>query len=450
MSDGDSIDNSSQEKLQSDKPLPRSKKRRFTPIKIANQIPKKRRMEIEKALEDQESTPKKWTRNSGPKNHNFLRKRITPGTIRHLECELLDVEIGESWPIPVSIIHGHRPGPTVTLIGAVHGDELVGPLSLTYLLGNNFLGEDKAIDPNSLAGTIRIIPITNLPGYRRRSRYFPDGRDLNRYFPGNPESNTTSRVAKTIWSQIISGSDYIVDLHTAGKGRTNIPQIRANLAHPSTNKIARAFGIETILDSKGPRGSLRRVSNENDIAAIAFEGGGPDEADPESVQIAIFGILNLLRSLRMIPGYPSKPRFRILASGSVWIRSDQSGLIDVLTPAGSFVEKDEIVASITDPEVPGENHEVKTPITGLLISTATHPFVHAGSPIGHLLPVTRGISTLKTRLDEEGCLIISGSDGDPPWRDDDEIEDISVIGEWSGGNPDAEWGTENKESEEET
>ena len=73
MSDGDSIDNSSQEKLQSDKPLPRSKKRRFTPIKIANQIPKKRRMEIEKALEDQESTPKKWTRNSGPKNHNFLR-----------------------------------------------------------------------------------------------------------------------------------------------------------------------------------------------------------------------------------------------------------------------------------------------------------------------------------------------------------------------------------------
>ena len=152
----------------------------------------------------------------------------------------------------------------------------------------------------------------------------------------------------------------------------------------------------------------------------------------------------------MIPGYPSKPRFRILASGSVWIRSDQSGLIDVLTPAGSFVEKDEIVASITDPEVPGENHDVKTPITGLLISTATHPFVHAGSPIGHLLPVTRGISTLKTRLDEEGCLIISGSDGDPPWRDDDEIEDNSVIGEWSGGNPDAEWGTENKESEEET
>jgi len=440
MAGSGEVRDDSSKKVIPERTFVKTRRRRYAPIKIANQIPINRRKEIEKALDEVGETPMKWSRKEGTKNHNFLRKRIKPGSIRQLEYDLLDVEIGQSWPIPITVIHGSRPGPVVTMLGAVHGDELVGPLALTYLCGPNFMGEDKVIDPNALAGTLRIIPITNLPGFRRRIRYFPDGRDLNRAFPGNPDSNTTSRVANGLWKNIIAGTDYIVDFHTAAKGRTNIPQIRANLAHPSTNKIARSFGIETILDSEGPRGSLRRVANENDIACITFEGGGPDEADSESVQISMYGAINLLRSLRMLPGFASKPRFRILASGSVWIRSDQGGLLDVLAPAGSFVEEGEIVATVTDPEIPGENHDVTSPIQGLLISTATHPFVNSGSPIGHLLPVKRGISTLKKRLDEDGCLIISGSDGDPPWREDDDIEDIAIFGEWSGGSPDAEWG----------
>ena len=449
MATDKSPDEESSEQPVPAQPAPRAKRRRYAPIKIANQIPKRRRMEIEKALGEVTETPAKWSRNGGTKNHNFLKKRIKPGTIRHIEYDLLDVDIGESWPVPVSVVHGSRPGPVVTLLGAVHGDELVGPLALTYLCGPNFMGEDRLIDPNAIAGTIRIIPIINLPGYRRRTKYFPDRRDLNRSFPGNPDSNTTSRVASGVWKNLVLGSDYIIDFHSAAKGRTNVPQIRANLAHPSSNRIARGFGIETILDSEGPRGSLRRTANENDMACITFEGGGPDEADPESVQISMYGIINILRTLRMLPGYPSKPRFRMLASGSVWIRSDQGGLLDVLAPAGSFVEEGEIVATVTDPEIPGESHDILSPVQGLLISTATHPFVNSGSPIGHLLPVKRGVSTLKSRLDDEGCLIISGSDGDPPWRDDEDIEDIAIFGEWSGGSPDAEWGPSDSVDEEE-
>jgi hypothetical protein len=381
---------------------PRAKKRRFAPIMIANQIPMRRRKEIEKALGEVGESPTKWSRNEGTKNHVFMRKRIKPGTIRHMEYELLDVEIGESWPVPISVIHGSRPGPVVTFLGAIHGDELVGPLALTYLCGPNFMGPERVIDASVLAGTIRIVPIVNLPGYRRMIRDFPDGRDLNRCFPGKPDSNTTSRVAHKLWHKLISNSDYVVDLHSAAKGRTNIPQIRANLAHASSNRIARAFGIETILDSKGPRGSLRRVANQEGIASITYEGGG-----------------------------------------------SEGGLLDVLAPAGSFVEEGEIVATITDPELPGAQHDVISPIRGLLISSATHPFVNSGSPIGHLLPVKRGVSTLKKRLDDEGCLIISGSDGEPPWREDEEIEDIAVFGEWSGGSPDAEWGPASSTDEEE-
>ena len=143
-------------------PAPRAKRRRHRPLKVANQLSQKRRKEIEKALGGKSSSPKKWARGLGSKTHLFDRKRIKPSTIRKLEFSLLDVEIGDSWPIPVTIIHGSRPGPVVTILGAVHGNELVGPLALTYLCGPNFIGEGQDIDPTMMAGTIRIIPIVNL------------------------------------------------------------------------------------------------------------------------------------------------------------------------------------------------------------------------------------------------------------------------------------------------
>ena len=117
----------------------------------------------------------------------------------------------------------------------------------------------------------------------------------------------------------------------------------------------------------------------------------------------------------MLPGYPSKPRFRILASGSVWIRSDQGGLLDVLAPAGSFVEEGRSLRLL-----PIQSFQVfsmtSSPPYGAPNQLSNTSVRELRSPIGHLLPVKRGVSTLKRRLDDEGCLIISGSDGEPPWR----------------------------------
>ena len=84
-------------------PVSRPKRRRSKPLKVSNQIPASRREEIEKALEDNQGTPARWSRKDGPKYHRFLKKRISPGTVRQLEYELIDVEIGESWPIPITV-----------------------------------------------------------------------------------------------------------------------------------------------------------------------------------------------------------------------------------------------------------------------------------------------------------------------------------------------------------
>ncbi|MEE3029761.1 MAG: succinylglutamate desuccinylase/aspartoacylase family protein [Candidatus Thermoplasmatota archaeon] len=420
----------------------KSKTSKRPSTKVSNQLPRSRRVKVEKALEKKENPLGSLKSKKKPRTHRFARTRTKPGEMRTIRFPLLETSMGDPWPIRVTVIHGAKPGPVITLLGAVHGDELVGPIALTHLLGSSFSGFDKPLDPNSLAGTIRIVPVLNLPGYRMRSRYFPDGRDLNRESPGTETGNTTSRVANRIFQNIISGSDYVIDLHTAARGRTNLPQIRADLADAPSNAIARGFGIEVILDSLGPRGSFRRSANEMGIGYATYEGGGANTSDAGAVQVALYGILNVMRSLSMIPGQPSRPRARLLAHGSTWIRADQGGLLDMRAPAGRFVEEGEVVATITDPERPGAIENVLSPSRGLLICTATNPYVNSGAPVGHLLPIHRGIRAVESMLDNERQLIPSGTDGEPPWREETDVDEIEVEGEWIAGNVDGGWHSE--------
>ena len=419
-------------------------------IRVANELPKTRRLAIKKALEEHESEARpEWDRSSEWGDARFLRKRIKVGEMRTIHMPLLDVDMGDSWPIPITVFHGVRPGPVVTIIGASHGDELTGTSACTNLLSSIFTEPDGALDPQTMAGTVRIVPVLNLPGYRAKTRYFPDGRDLNRAFPGLSKGSTTSRVASRVKENLINDSDVIIDLHSAAIGRTNMPQIRGDLSHPESYLLAKAFGIEVVLDSRPPKGSLRRVANEMDIAAVTYEGGGANRLDQNAVKVAVHGCLNVLRALKVIPKNPSRPRFRLNAGGSTWLRAGEGGLLDMFVGPGSIVTKGDVIATISDPGSPGLSVDIVAPENGLMICTATNPFVTAGTPVGHFLPVTKHIDLLKTQMDDRGVLMVNGSQGEALWRDEvDIVEEIKVEGEWSGGSVDGEWNQINAEDTE--
>tara|TARA_B100000459_G_scaffold147317_1_gene116434 strand:+ start:1146 stop:2471 length:1326 start_codon:yes stop_codon:yes gene_type:complete len=416
------------------------KPRKKAKIRVAHELSKRRRNAIEQAMNAHELEDRpEWDRGAEWSNIRFYRKVIKPGTMRTVHLPLLETDLGESWPIPVTILHGVRPGPTVTILGGVHGDELTGPSTCTHLLSNIFTDSGKPLDPKHLAGTIRIVPIVNLPGYRSKSRYFPDGRDLNRHFPGDMKGSTTKRVAAQTWKYLFSDVDAIVDLHSAGKGRSNMPQLRADLAHPGSNILAKAFGIEIILDSKPPSGSLRKTAIQVDIPVVTYEGGGANFLDNEAVKVAMHGVLNVLRSLRMIEGNPHRPRFRILASGSHWLRAGEGGLLDMFVSSGSVMREGEVIATISDPATPGITVDIVAPEDGLIIGAATNPFTAAGMPVGHFLPISKHIKLLNDQIDESGRFLVSGSQGEPVWREDAEVDEVAVNGNWSGGSVDSEW-----------
>jgi len=440
------VDSGSKEKSPSKKKKT-SSKRKPKPIakrkvRLAHELPSKRRRAIKEAMEDHKAEHKdEWDRSSGVKTHVIMRKRIKPGTMRSFTIPLLDTNLGDSWNIPITVINGSRPGPTVTISAGIHGDELTGPSACSHLLSNTMTDPVRALDPQHVAGVIRILPIINLPGYRNMQRDFPDGRDLNREFPGRIKGSTTARVAYRVWNDLITGTDYLVDLHSAAKGRSNMPQVRAYLSDAHSNIIAKAFGIEVILDSKPPRGSLRRVAMEHGIGALTYEGGGADSLDQESVQVAVNGVLNVLRTLHVIPGNPTRPKFRLLASGSTWLRASEGGLLDMHVEPSSVVQQGDVVAKITDPGTPGLSVDIVAPKDGLLICTATNPFVTAGAPVGHFLPLAKHLDLVLDQCDEESRFIVAGSEEEPVWREED-IDEISLEGEWSGGSVDAEWRNE--------
>lgn len=416
------------------------KPRKKAKIRVAHELSKRRRNAIEQAMNAHELEDRpEWDRGAEWSDIRFYRKIIKPGTMRTIHLPLLETDLGESWPIPVTILHGIRPGPTVTILGGVHGNELTGPSTCTHLLSNTFTDTGKPLDPKHIAGTIRIVPIVNLPGYRSKSRYFPDGRDLNRHFPGDMKGSTTKRVAAQTWKYLFSDVDAIVDLHSGGEGRSNMPQLRADLAHPGSNILAKAFGIEIILDSKPPSGSLRKAAIQVDIPVITYEGGGANFLDNEAVKVAMHGVLNVLRSLRMIEGNPHRPRFRMLASGSHWLRAGEGGLLDMFVSSGSVMREGEVIATISDPANPGITVDIVAPEDGLIIGAATNPFTAAGMPVGHFLPISKHIKLLNDQIDENGRFLVCGSQNEPVWREEMDVDEVAVDGDWSGGSVDSEW-----------
>ncbi len=112
---------------------------------------------------------------------------------------------GTPWETVLYIIASPREGPTVMVIGGIHGDEPAG-----YLAADSIAS--WAID----RGTLLVLPRANVPAIVDRKRIAPGGSDLNRTFPGDPHGNQTEVLAFEIFSLIEEFKPcWVLDLHEA-------------------------------------------------------------------------------------------------------------------------------------------------------------------------------------------------------------------------------------------
>ena len=311
----------------------------------------------------------------------LLGEHIPSGESRLLKLTTGQSLFGQPLEIPVSINHGNNPGPTLCLIAAVHGDELNGIEAVRRIL--------EETDPLELSGTLIGVPVANVQGLAHGTRYLPDRRDLNRYFPGRNRGSMASRLAYLLFNKIVMHCDDLVDFHTGSFKRINLPQLRADMSNDAIRNLALHFSIP-ILHKPAAAGTLRAAAADHNIAAVTFELGEPSIIEPAHVESGVAVIQALLRSLHMlnnenntvIPAEKTQPTFY----RSHWVRVNHGGILTSMVILGEIVERDALIGVSINP-LTNERYEIRSPVAGRILGMARNQFMLPGFAafhIGHL------------------------------------------------------------------
>lgn len=317
-----------------------------------------------------------------PKNKaiDIAGHTVEPGQRVTIDLDAGQLYTHEPVYMPVHVVHGRQPGPVLFISAAIHGDELNGIEIVRRVLDHSAI--------KRLRGTLLAVPIVNILGVVHQSRYLPDRRDLNRSFPGSPSGSLASRLAHLFMSCVVKHADYGIDLHTGAIHRANLPQIRARLEDEKTLELASAFGAPLVLDAQIRDASLRDAATALGIRVLLYEAGEALRFDEVSIRVGVRGVINVMRSLGMLPKRESKVRSPFIARSSAWLRAPCSGIFRARAELGTEVSVGDEIGVVADPFGESEQ-QIVAPFAGLVIGRTSLPLVHEGEALFHIGRVSK-------------------------------------------------------------
>ncbi len=313
-----------------------------------------------------------------PREITILKETVLPGESKTINMEIARLHTMTKLKIPIIVERAKADGPVILFTAGLHGDEINGVEIVRQLIVRKINKPAK--------GTIICIPIINVFGFVNKTREFPDGRDLNRVFPGSKTGSLASRFAYYIMKEVVPFADYCIDFHAGGASRFNAPQIRIVPGNDELKRLSDVFNAPFTLYSKNIAGSFRSACDKLGVKMLLFEGGKSLDINTDIAHEGVEGAKRILEYFGMLN--PRKrahiPQNRsIYIEKSGWVRAKYSGLFQNKTNAGKFVEKGEAIACITDPFGKFE-HKVKAPNSGYIINSNDAPIVFQGDAIFHI------------------------------------------------------------------
>ena len=305
----------------------------------------------------------------------LLGKEIPEGKRTVLDLEVAKLHTRTTVKVPVIIERSLNPGPVVLLLAGIHGDETNGVGIIREIID---LGINK---PKN--GTIICIPVFNIFGYLIQTREFPDGRDLNRMFPGTLNGSLASQFAYQFTKEIAPFVDYVIDFHTGGGERDNIAQIRCSKHDEKALELAKVFNPPMIVFSNNITKSLRDTLHKMGKTVLLFEGGKSKELNPTIINEGVNGTKNVLIRLGVIEGEITVRETPIFVEKAKWLRASHSGMFKIRVANGSFVKKREVLGVIQDPF--GEfKKKIYAPFNCHIFCINKTPIVNKGDALFHL------------------------------------------------------------------
>ncbi|TDG15352.1 succinylglutamate desuccinylase/aspartoacylase family protein [Seongchinamella unica] len=305
----------------------------------------------------------------------LLGKEVRPSTATRLSWSPAQSFEGLASPTSVLVVHGAKPGPALCLTAALHGDEINGVEIVRRVL--------YAIAPEELSGSVIGVPIVNMQGFQRGSRYLPDRRDLNRYFPGYENGSAAARIAFSFFNEVIQHCSALIDLHTGSFDRTNLPQLRADLSNQAVLDLTQGFGATTILHSAGAVGTLRRSATEHGIPAVTIEAGGPIRLQEEAISHSVKSIKTLMNHLGMVDRRRTWGAREPVYYESRWVRADSGGILQSVVKLGERVDQDELLGTVINP-ITNVSTSILSPFPGRVLGMAYDQVVMPGYAAYHI------------------------------------------------------------------
>ena len=311
-----------------------------------------------------------------------------PGTVVSGTLEVAARPGDQGTTVPISVLHGVRPGPVLALVAGVHGQEYTPVLALQNLRAS--------IDPKTLTGTVIMVHVANMPSYLARTIYYSpvDQKNLNRVFPGKPDGTLSERIADVITREVIQRATHVVDLH-CGDGNESLRPYSywittgAPAVAEAGRQMALAFGMDHIIvDRERPTDALASVYLSNTAItrgkpALTIESGGMGETSTDDVQRIERGVAGLLKHLKMRTQGPDPVAVPVMIERSEVLRSNFTGIFYPLVEKGQTVAEGTVVGRVTD--FHGTLlEEIRAPFAGEVLYVVGTPAMNKGEPVGFI------------------------------------------------------------------
>jgi len=273
---------------------------------------------------------------------NIGKIKIERGETKVINLNVGTLPSGTKIEVKANIFRSLKPGPTVLVLGGVHGDEINGVEIVRKSLEENVF--EKLVK-----GSVIAIPLLNIFGFINFSREVPDGKDVNRSFPGTSTGSLASRVARKLTKEILPIVDFGMDFHTGGASRYNYPQIRYSRTDKKAKVLGEAFRAPFLIQKPLITKSLRKISKDMGIPIIVYEGGESVRLDGFSISKGFEGMKRVLKHAGMIENATPENNRMIHVKKTGWIRAPESGLFTWTRNSGVLIEKGEPLGHIKNP-----------------------------------------------------------------------------------------------------
>jgi len=295
--------------------------------------------------------------------------------------------------IPVTVVHGTRPGLVLALIAGTHGYEYPPILALQRLRAR--------FDPAVLSGSVILVHFANpTTFYGRRIYTSPDGKNLNRVYPGSAAGTISERIAHAITTEVIGRATHVVDVHCGDGNESLRPyaywQVTGDPAMDEAGKqMVLAFGLDHIVvDRERPIDPGRTVYTSNTALrrgkpAITVESGGLGSTDEASVRRLEEGVLSLMAQLRMLEAPSVRVEKPLWIDRAQVVTSPATGVWHPIVDQKDNVATGALLGRITDP-FGSVTQEVRAPFAGEVLYVVATPPVSEGEPLAFVGHVTEG------------------------------------------------------------